>query len=174
MNEQLEFQAARFAFGKLTAADIKRIVDELINKGCWLNAFINIMDSNPARLDEVGPAFMRALEELEISIPDREKALLQILKHYISSIASGTVDPLEGLRLLVADVYWDYDFHSKTKKYLGDSHGIEHLIGLYWDHDDMLENPKQISFDGKYGEEGIVALKEEIVIKSKEWMDTKC
>ncbi len=57
----------------------------------------------------------------------------------LSRIASGQGEPHDELEALISEVYWDYDFHSVTTKYLGDSHGIEHLIGLYWEYDDATE-----------------------------------
>ncbi|WP_372717601.1 hypothetical protein [Novipirellula sp.] len=76
----------------------------------------------------------------------------------------------QSLGEMVADVYWEYDFHAPTKKYLGDSHGIHHLIGLYWAHDDLCDRPHEVSLNGKYGDEAIAELDVEIVRAANTWM----
>jgi hypothetical protein len=131
---KLEYIAARFAFGNINADKIKSTVDSLLNEGVYSDYFIDIMDSKPARLDEVLPPFIAYLQHEGIPIPIKDDAVGQLIGYHVDRIASGNGDPIKELEELISDVYWDYDFHPHTKKYVGDSHGIEHLVGLYWEY----------------------------------------
>jgi hypothetical protein len=114
---------------------------------------------------------MAYLEREGIEVPDRDKAVWQIVGHHLAQIVSDAVRPLDGLKHLISDVYWDYDFHAATKEFLGDSHGIEHLIALYWGYDDMKVRPAEVSCNGKYGEEGLRELEKEILDRSTDWLN---
>jgi len=167
----LRYIAARLAFDKVDAQEIRNTVDALIDAGTYSDEFLVIIESNPPTLRDILTPFQTYLERIGVRIPDKETAVWQIIYHHVSMIVAGAIKPLDGLKRLIADIYWDYDFHKPTKKYLGDSHGIEHLIGWYWGHDDMLERPTEVSCNGKCGEEGLRELDKEIVKSSKEWMN---
>ena len=140
----LKYIAAKIAFGTVNADEIQAVIDSLLADGSYSDEFIDIMDSNPARLDEVLPPFTTYLYREKISIPSKDKAVWQLIEYHVSRIASEISDAFEELKALISDVYWDYDFHSQTKRYLGDSHGIEHLIGLHWERDEIPEGSKEI------------------------------
>jgi hypothetical protein len=166
----LRYLAACLAFENVDAQEIRDVVDHLIDAGTYSDEFLPIIESTPPTLRDVVAPFRAYLEKSGNHIPDKDTAVWQIIQHHVSSIIAGAVKPFEGLRRLIADVYWDYDFHKLAKEYLGDSHGIEHLIGLYWGRDDMLERPTEISCSGKHGEEALLELDKEILNRCKEWM----
>jgi hypothetical protein len=159
---KLEYIAARIAFGNINADKIKLTVDSLLNEGVYSDDFIGIMDSKPARLDEVLPPFIAYLQHEGIPIPTIDDAVWQLIAHHVNRIASGEADPIEELQELISDVYWDYDFHPHTKKYKGDSHGIEYLVGLYWEYEES--NHVVSPWKGN-------KLKRAIVKRSEEWME---
>ena len=51
----LEYIAARIANGTVDADEIKSIVDSLLVDGIYADEFIDIMESKPARIDDVFP-----------------------------------------------------------------------------------------------------------------------
>lgn len=173
MKQSLHYQAAKLAMGKLNADDIKSTIHRLVDEGIYLDEFHDALDERQSRMDEVLPALLAAFRHEGIVLPDREQAVWQLIEFHLQRIAYGAENPLEELGKLIADVYWNYDFHTPMKKYLGDSHGIEALIGLYWGADELTERPKDISFNGKYGEVAWSELKREIVIESKKWLADK-
>jgi hypothetical protein len=162
---KLGYMAAKIGFGKVNADEIQSTVDSLLTDGIYSDEFIGIMDSKPARLDEVLPSFTTYLQREGISVPTKDQAVWQLIAHHVSRIASGTADPITELQELISDVYWDYDFHTPTREYVGDSHGIEYLIGLYWEYNDMMDR------DRNTFQEEIKEIKESIVKRSKEWME---
>jgi len=143
MNE-LAYIASRIAFGEITADEIQKTVNALLVKGVYCDHFVAIIDSKPPTLGEVLPPFTAYLKEQGVTIPTKDEAVWQIIAYHCSRITSGIVDPLAGLQQLIKVIYWNYDFHKRTKHYLGDSHGLEHLIGLYWGYDDMMARPQEI------------------------------
>lgn len=172
---ELEYYAALMQFDGLNAEHvqaIQRIIDSLMNEGVFYDEFLEIVHPTSNLTEDFMPAFKESLKNLNCHIPeDREQALWLILKRYISHIVNGEIDPLEGVKQIIEDVYWSYDFDSKTKEFVGDSHSIEHLIGLYWGYEDMIEEPDDVSYKDQYGEAGIVELKKDILILAKQWLE---
>jgi len=162
---KLEHIAARIAFDKVDADEIQSIVDALLMDGVYSDEFIVIMDAKPPTRADVLPPFKAYLEAEGISVPTKDQAVWQLIAHHVLRITSEAVAPLAGLQDLISEVYHDYDFYTSTRKYIGDSHGIEHLIGLYWEHSDMLETLRGVSRkDAKEFDELIVQ-------RSREWME---
>ena len=46
------------------------------------------------------------------------------------------------------EVYFPHFSSEPGKRYVGDSRGMEHLIGAYWVYDDLRARP-EVSFKGK-------------------------
>ena len=171
MKSSLRYQAARHGLGTLNADDIKATIQALVDEGLYLDAFLEALDSDlHPRMAEVLPAFLAALGHYHVIVPSREEAVWELIGYHLQNVASNHANALQELGKLVADVYWEYDFHTPTKNYLGDSHGIEHLIGLYWSADDMRERPQEISVNGMRGEEAWSELNRQIVIEAKRWL----
>lgn len=156
--------------GTLNADDIKATIHELVDKGFYLDEFLDALEATRPRMNEVVPAFLAALTHKGIALPEKEQAVCHLIEIHLKSIVSGGENALEELGKLIADVYWDYDFQTPTKKYIGDSHGMEQLIGLYWSADDLRESPASVSFNGKYGQEAWSELKREIIVHAKRWL----
>jgi len=161
----LEHMAIRIAMDKVDADEIQAAVNRLLADGVYSDHFLAIMDAKPARLAEVLPPFQAYLKTAGISAPDKEEAVWRIIAYHVSRIVSGQTTPLTELQALIAEVYWDYDFHSVTTKYLGDSHGIEHLIGLYWEYDDATEGPL-----GRMSDVDMRNWEQAVLSRSEEWI----
>lgn len=168
--EQLTFEAAKYIFGKSNIDKMREIINSLVNDGVYYDTFYDVLYPGDYVMEVIGPAFERSLRSLGITIPDYEGSVWIIIHYYLKRIASGEVDPYEGLYELMLEVYWDYDFHSKATEYLGDSHGIQSLIALYWGYDDLTERPTVVSLNGKHGDEAVEELKKEIFAEAKKWV----
>jgi hypothetical protein len=137
MKTDIRYLAALRGLGTLDARAMRLAVDNLMNAGFYAEECLDALDSKPPRVDEVLPAFLAALAHYGVAVPDRELAVWQLIKHHLKRVVSPSSDPWECLRDLVRDLYWEYDFHSKSTQYLGDSHGLHRLIGIYWEIDDL-------------------------------------
>jgi len=172
MSHSLHYQAAKLAMGKLNADEIKAIIRGLVDSGFYLDAFLDALDNSRPRLDEVLPGLLAALSHHGIIVPDKEQAAWILIEHHLKAIAAGNSDPLEELSKLIADVYWDYDFHTPTKEYLGDSHGIEHLIGD-WEADGLRANAEGKGPNVATSVEEWTELRNQVVLQSKRWLATR-
>ena len=76
-----------------------------------------------------------------------------------------------GLELVMQEVYWPHISKEVVEKYVGDSVGLEVLIGAYWRHDDLMERPHEVSFDGKYGKDAIAAWEEFVRRNARDWLE---
>jgi hypothetical protein len=119
----------------------------------------------------VGPLFERALRDLAIALPSKEEAVCSLLRHHVGRIAEGLVPPRDGMRSVLNEVYYPADLYTETTKYVGDSHGLQHLLGSFYSYDDLEERPEEVSFEGKFGEEALVGLDRHIVSLAKSWID---
>jgi len=132
LKDELKHEAARMHLRKLNIENVQKNVDGLMNLGVYYDEFIDIVYPKSTIVDDFIPVFEAVLSRLEIDFPkDKEEAVWVLLKKCINDIASKAMDPIYGLEQICSYVYCYYDFGAKAKKYLGDSHGIEHLLGLY-------------------------------------------
>lgn len=168
--EQLTFEAAKYIFGRSNIDKMREIINSLVKNGVYYDTFYDVLYPDNYVIDVIGPAFERSLRSLGITIPDYEGSVWIIIHYYLQRIVSGETDPYEGLYELMLEVYWDYDFYSKTNNYLGDSHGIQDLVGLYWGYDDFMERSAEVSLNGKYGDEAVEELKKEIFAEAQKWV----
>jgi hypothetical protein len=169
MNERLRYLAAKFGLGILDPDSIQGAIDNLMDEGIYHDDFLEVMDLKAPRMDQVIQPFLRTLKRLGIEAPEKEEAVWLLIDHHTSRIAMQKVEAIEGLKQLKTDIYKGYNLQTLTKKYVGDSHGIEHLIGLYWGYQEMLERPNEVTYGGMTGSEGIEKIECEIVLEAKRW-----
>jgi len=167
---ELEYHAALMRVEKLDIKKVQEIFDILMNEGVFEEEFIDIAYPKSNYLVDFISSFESALHKINCNIPvDIEVAVWVILKYHIRSIASGNVDPLDGLKSMMNDT-WFYNFGEHAKEFVGDTHGIEYLTGWYWGYDDILTRQTEMSFNGKYGEEAVIEVKNEVLKAAKVWL----
>lgn len=156
--------------GNLTADEIKATIHGLVDDGFYLNDFLDALEISRPRLDEVLPGLQAAFRYHGIIVPDKEQAVWILIEHHLKVIAAGALEPWQELCQLMADVYWDYDFDTPTKEYVGDSHGIACLLRLFWSIDDLSENSEAVSLNGRNGEDAWAELNRQIIIEAERWL----
>ncbi|OAI38710.1 hypothetical protein AYO40_01770 [Planctomycetaceae bacterium SCGC AG-212-D15] len=165
----LTIAAAKYALGILPSSEIPRIADDALNRGVYTDAFARLYDVRNPIMSDVGPVFELALKELAVDVPTQEYAFYVLLRPYIRAIIEGVVTPYEGLRTMTQDIYHDGGLYRRAKEYVGDSHGIQHLLGMRWGYDDIRERPDEVSFAGKFGEGAIAALDDAVIEEAITW-----
>ena len=89
---------------------------------------------------EVRTYLEKVLHELEgEKLPTRDEAAWIIVRHLIDAIIDGSIEPHEGIHRLIHNVYNVMDWSASTKKFVGDSIGIEKLYGLCVNFDELSE-----------------------------------
>ena len=164
------FLAAKHAFKPIGAPKLHEIANRLLNDGVQDDDLVSICLADDINADSITVAFEAFLRTCNTSIPDRDSAVWTILKYYVTQIADRSNDPLVATRNLIVDIFNEYDFQSQSIEHLGDSHRIQHLVGLYYAHDDMLERPQEVSCNGQFGADGIAELKKELVLAAQTWL----
>ena len=168
--DELTLLAIRHGYSGV-GCEVRNVADRLLNAGVDHESLVAIYLAESDDRDTIIPAFERFLGSCNIRIPDRDTAIWGILEHYLNLIAERSGDPLDLLRELMGDVYYDYEFHENATKYVGDSHGIHHLVGYFWSCGDLMDRPDEVSCNGKYGAAGVAELKNEIVNAAKVWLE---
>lgn len=172
IKRELTYQAALLCFNKTDRHEVKSICNDLMIQGIYFDSFLGMDDAQ--LMVDFTAAFYAILKDLDVVFPDnQDDAVWIVLTYHIENIISGQSDPLEELTALIHDVYYSYDFHSKTKNFVGDSHDIEHLVGLYWSYDDMLERRDENidTFGKELTEEDVLEIKQEVVKASQDWLE---
>ncbi|MES2101506.1 MAG: hypothetical protein V4569_16895 [Pseudomonadota bacterium] len=169
MTQALRLQAARLALGTLDADAIKATVEALVDAGVYLEPFLPALVERHPRFDDARPAFLAALDHHGIAVPDKEAAIRQLIEHYLRDLVSAPSDALGQLGRFMDEVYWHCHSDMPAKKYVGDSHGIERLLSLYWSAGDLRER-QQISVNGQHGPQAWVELNHLIVAEAERWL----
>jgi hypothetical protein len=165
----LRIAAAKHALDVLESQEIPQLADDALNAGLYSDSLAKLYDVRDPVMADVGPLFESALKELGVGIPTQEDAIFVLLRHYARCILEGVLRPREGLGRIREDVYDPADLHARSKEYTGDSHGIQKLMACYWGYEDLEERPDEVSFAGKFGQEAVAALDEEVVNLATAW-----
>lgn len=110
----------------------------------------------------------RTMKELHILRPSRRESAWLLIEHYIDRITRGTIDPHEGIHIIIWDVYHKMDWDRKTEKHVGDAIGIHELYGLCDTFDDLSSATGSWS-DTKTNEQLLDELREQIVVAAKRY-----
>jgi hypothetical protein len=76
-------------------------------------------------------------------LPDMEQAAWVLLEYHIGAIAHGRVEPEEGMRLVVEEVFRPACLARASRRRPGDSHDIDRLLALQDTHDDMRRSEER-------------------------------
>lgn len=147
-----------------------RAADSLLSEGCNEPAIVQLSIIKSPIMAVAGPIFERACCELGLTIPSKDAAINQVLHHYLESIVSGARAPYDGLLLIMREVYPHF-MTERDKKYVGDSRGMEHLIGAYYSYDDLADRPGDCSWEGKRGKEAIAAWEQSVREHARDWLE---
>lgn len=170
--ELLFYQAARLGLGTLDADTIKNTILDLMNQGFYADECLDVLDTRAhPRMEDVLPAFKVALNSHGLTLPDRETAVGQLIAYRVRRMAEGEMDALMELWLLIEDVYYQYDFHASVTGFLGDSHDIERLAGIYWGNEDLIAGSLDALSAGSDNEKARVVLANQVRAEAHRWLE---
>jgi hypothetical protein len=108
------------------------------------------------------------------AIPPLDEAIDIVTAALLNEITDSVVAPVVGLQHLMDDVVRPHVRAEPTAgeyQYAGESRGLQHLIGAYWGYDELRERPAELSIDGKFGEEAVALLDQQVVGLARDWLD---
>lgn len=165
--QELAYLAAGLALRIHDTVVAKKLVNNWLERGVYFDEFLNIVDCEPGRIEDASAALSRLLPKFGCSFPSRDEAFWQIIDYHTARISKQLCEPYEGLRAIIKEVYCQYNF-PETEKHLGDSLGIERLIGTYWNIDDILARCAGVGVNAE-DQRMIDDLKREILEEAQDW-----
>jgi hypothetical protein len=166
----LNHLATRFRLDLLDTAALVRVAEQLLEEERDTPAVIGLLTLENPIFADAAQLFEKLCLEQGIVIPTKDEAIINLLRLQLDSIASGAIVPHEGLAAMMREIYFPYFAGEPCKKYVGDSRGLEHLVGAFWNYDDLIEHPNRVSWDGKYGTAAITAWEASVRQYARDWI----
>jgi|SRR6185312_5481547 len=163
--------AIRYRLGLQDAESMVRAADALLAEGHSEPAVVELSILESQIMAEAAPIFERACAQLGVTIPNKDEAINKLLRFYVEAIALDVRSPHEDLSAMMREVYFPHFAGEPNKKYVGDSRGMEHLIGAYWAYDDLIGRPKECSWNSKYGAEAIANWEQSVRQYARDWLN---
>jgi len=168
--DKLSYCASRLAVGNLKSHEIWDVVDHLSRDGVISDEFISILGSDRLSGNDFLAPFLTYLQSVNVVVPSKEIATWRIIYHHLEAILEGNVSPRIGLNQLMSDIGYLFDFQSVDTRIVGDSHGMESLVGLYWEMKDLFSKRSENFSDGDVGIGLVLEIDKEIVKRSRIWI----
>ena len=130
--------AMKVRLDMIDSAELSRIAEDLALEG-HEGAAIEILASSNPRRDELLALAEKLCEELGSTLPTYEEAINALLRQHALRILHSPT-PEVALSRMVEIVYDRFLTEETDTAYVGDSRGLEHLIGLHWGFDDWKEH----------------------------------
>lgn len=168
---KLELAAARYRLGRETGESLRDLGVTLLSAGYDPAVRLAIVDD--LALADVGPAFERVCRELGQSIPSIDDAIDIIIRASLSDIAQEALPPQVALQGLMDDVGSRVARETQAGPYrfAGESRGLQHLVGAYWGYAELRERPNELSISGKFGNDAIAQLDQEVIAFARDWLE---
>ena len=171
MFDKLKFYGSRYRLNLATCAELRKVADEALNAGHYSSALVDAALDAENVLWEIGPAFMAALAELEVIVPEStEECIWVVLRYSIQQIVTLAVEPEVGLASIM-EVDTDYDLYERSQNFVGDSYDVQNLIEAYWeywDYHDIWE--RLVGAEFQEGHKQPRDLDKEVVGRCQDWL----
>lgn len=161
---------AKYATGYLVSDDLPEVAVKGLNEGLDSPSLRKLAGLSQADTRYEGKEyFEKALDELNISIPDERTAALQYAFGIVEDILAEERELLDGTREIVANAINGYDFYNESKDYCYDSIGFANAFGLY----DTLDDPPDIYYldSGVSQTELLYKTRKELIDELKNWKE---
>lgn len=170
IKEELKFEAAWMVFDKPSVPSVKKYIDALAKHGIWFDEFLDLTLSKSDSQADLLPVIHAIFQKLDLTISSEDEALKIILKKQLLPIAQKKVDPIEGMGVIMNQIYYIANIPGRSEKVIGDTLGIEHLVGLYWTYLDLDELDPDAIYNGTTVRSLIIEIKNDIVSHANAWL----
>lgn len=136
--EELKLQAVRLRVGLASSDDLIRAADAALDAEVYAHGLAEVALFLENRSSDLPAPFLAAVKELGITLPaDEDGMIWYLLRRYIGEVAAGTIEPQPGVARVIQEVDHHFRLFDKVRKYVGDSHGYQYIISLYYDYDEV-------------------------------------
>ncbi|MDX2241673.1 MAG: hypothetical protein NW224_13395 [Leptolyngbyaceae cyanobacterium bins.302] len=168
MFDKLKFHGSRYRLNLATCTELREVADEALNSGFYSPALVDTALDAEDNLLEIGSAFMDALAELKVVVPESiEDCIWGVLHYSIQQVATLAVEPEVGLARIM-EVYRVCSLYEYSQKFVGDSHDIQNLIGAYWEYDGIWE--RYFGDEFQKGQEQARDLDKDVIERCQVWI----
>jgi hypothetical protein len=163
-------QLSNYILGNLETSDLPKVGIVGLESGLDSESLIILAGlSEKDNLFEIDAYFKKALDELEIQLPDKRTAAIDVITYYADLIKNKQIDSYLGIEKIVDEVLYKTDLFDKSEKYVYDYIGFEKIYGLY-DTCCELECADRPRDKEKTNDELIEDCKRDIIIEIKKWL----
>ncbi len=120
---------------------------------------------------EAAALFESAALQLGMRKPTRNEAVQILMRYFATRISQRGSSPHSELKRMMDEVYWPEVSEHQSTLYVGDSHGMEELIGAYWSYGDLRDDPDTVSYNGLYGKAAHIAFDEYTRGIASKWLE---
>lgn len=166
---ELLYTAVRYVFGIATGSELSESASKALDQGIYSPSLVELTTANNPF--EQKSLFESTMRELGLDMPEKAHCVFMMLRYHLETIADGSVPPKKGLENMMREVFYPADIHNQTPKggFVGCSHGIERLVGLYWEYDELHE--REIALDKKSIDKVYAELNKETLEQSRAWLE---
>jgi hypothetical protein len=151
---------------------LQAVGEQLLSEPRYAEVAVKLAILDDLAMSEVGPVFERVCRESAHPLPSLDDAIDRVSEAILGDIADGSVESQRGLQRLMDDIYWPHLAASSAEEgggYVGESHGLHHLIGAYWSYNELRSRASELSIDGKRGEDALRLL-EKVIGYARAWL----
>lgn len=160
---------ANYALGNVSHSKIPEIGINGLKEGLDSESLIILAGlSERDNSFEILHYFDKALQELNVKMPEKEDAVFVLMAYYLDAVLDGEIDPVEGVGKIYNDILLQTELFYESKFYVYDSINFHHIYGLYDSYLDLKE-AKVPWRDGKTNEELMQDIKFKIIQELKIW-----
>lgn len=167
-DEELRIAAAKYVLDAIPSWELSALANRLVDSGLAARAVVDLATLREQTMAEARPLFERILEAEHVTTPSKDEAVWVLLRHCVGAIANGSVVPREGLGPMMDVFRRAESMGHRDSKYVGDSHDIEHLVGAYWEYEDIDDAARVVTYLG--ADEQRRSLDVEVVRCAQEWV----
>ena len=108
-----------FVLGQLLADDLPGVAWQALDEGYDSPALRQLAGAMGCDVQENRAIFLKALDELELTLPEPTEAALAFAKAFASEILAGTISPYEGAKRIWLDVYNRFPEMTELRVFVG-------------------------------------------------------
>ena len=142
----IENAVAESALGLLRPETLPDIATTAMTEGLESSSLDVLAVMSTARFDPIAARGLlaAAIRELDLEVPEPRRAAELLVRHTISEALEGKRSPEDALQRIVREVFEAYETQAPgsraSHKFVGGSLGIEKMVGIHEDYDELYES----------------------------------
>ena len=159
---ELQRAASQFLLDLLTSEDLVKIADNALINGTYSPALAQLATARNPIMSDVGPLFLKAIEELGGELPTRLTATRIALTAILQKISARELPPRHTLAQILP-------LDDRTSR--GDDPlGITQFVGFYWAYDYLECSPDFVTYNDVPVPQALEELDKDVIRAANAWL----